>query len=37
MSVRRLAEDHLQPEAFAFSKGMGAEARKWIGKYPKGR
>jgi NADH-quinone oxidoreductase subunit E len=37
MSVRRLAEDHLQPQAFAFNDAKGAEAKKWIGKYPKGR
>ena len=37
MSVRRLAEDHVQPASFAFSRAMGAEAKKWIRKYPKGR
>ncbi|MEC9343812.1 MAG: NADH-quinone oxidoreductase subunit NuoE [Pseudomonadota bacterium] len=37
MSVRRLAEDHVQPDKFAFSRAMGAEAKKWIAKYPKGR
>jgi len=37
MSVRRLAEDNLQPEAFAFNRARAAEARKWIAKYPKGR
>ncbi len=37
MSVRRLAEDHLQPASFAFSRGMAAEAKKWLKKYPKGR
>ena len=37
MSVRRLAEDHVQPETFAFSRAMGSEAKKWIAKYPKGR
>jgi NADH-quinone oxidoreductase subunit E len=37
MSVRRLAEDHLQPSSFAFKKAFAPEARKWIGKYPKGR
>ncbi len=37
MSVRRLAEDKVQPESFAFKRAFGAEARKWIGKYPKGR
>ena len=37
MSVRRLAEDQLQPRNFAFNKVFGAEAKKWIKKYPKGR
>ena len=37
MSVRRLADDSLQPEAFAFSRANGTEAKKWIKKYPKGR
>ncbi len=37
MSVRRLAEDQFQPDAFAFSRAMGAEAKKWVAKYPKGR
>lgn len=37
MSVRRLAEDSVQPEAFKFSRAMGAEAKVWIKKYPKGR
>ncbi|MCG6857397.1 MAG: NADH-quinone oxidoreductase subunit NuoE [Salaquimonas sp.] len=35
MSVRRLAEE--QPDTFAYSRAMGAEAKKWIAKYPKGR
>jgi NADH-quinone oxidoreductase subunit E len=35
MSVRRLAE--VQPDSFAFSKANAAAAKKWIGKYPKGR
>lgn len=37
MSVRRLAQDQLQPRSFAFNKAMGVEAKKWIKKYPKGR
>lgn len=37
MSVRRLAEDSVQPERFAFNRAFGAEAKKWIKKYPKGR
>jgi len=37
MSVRRLAEENVQPSEFRFSRAMAAEARKWIGKYPKGR
>ena len=37
MSVRRLAEDQLQPRNFAFNKAFGDEAKKWIKKYPKGR
>ena len=37
MSVRRLAEDHRQPAAFAFNRAMTAEAKKWLKKYPKGR
>lgn len=37
MSVRRLADDSVQPDRFAFSRSKGAEARKWIRKYPKDR
>jgi NADH-quinone oxidoreductase subunit E len=37
MSVRRLAEDQIQPERFAFSRAMAAEAKQWVAKYPKGR
>ena len=37
MSVRRLAEENVQPADFKFSRAMAAEAKKWIGKYPKGR
>jgi NADH-quinone oxidoreductase subunit E len=36
MSVRRLADASVQPAAFAFNKGMAAEAKTWINKYPKG-
>ncbi|WP_349364327.1 MAG: NADH-quinone oxidoreductase subunit NuoE [Roseitalea porphyridii] len=37
MSVRRLAEDTLQPEGFKFDRANAAEAKGWIRKYPKGR
>lgn len=37
MSVRRLAEDTVQPAAFAFSKENAAWAKATIKKYPKGR
>jgi len=37
MSVRRLAEENVQPAEFKFSRAMAAEAKKWINKYPKGR
>ncbi|PHP68147.1 NADH-quinone oxidoreductase subunit NuoE [Zhengella mangrovi] len=37
MSVRRLAEDHVQPDSFAFNKAMAVEVKKWLKKYPKGR
>ena len=37
MSVRRLAEENVQPAEFAFNAAMSAEAEKWIGKYPEGR
>ena len=37
MSVRRLAEDKLQPKAFAFAKKMEPEVKRWLKKYPKGR
>lgn len=37
MSVRRLAEDSVQPEGFKFGRALGAEAKGWIKKYPKGR
>ncbi|HXV30497.1 MAG TPA: NADH-quinone oxidoreductase subunit NuoE [Sinorhizobium sp.] len=37
MSVRRLAEDTVQPATFAFSKENAAWAKATIKKYPKGR
>ena len=37
MSVRRLADDAVQPQAFEFNRKKAAEAKKWIKKYPKGR
>ena len=37
MSVRRLAEPHLQPESFAFTDANLAWAKQQIAKYPKGR
>lgn len=37
MSVRRLAEDAVQPKSFAFSKENTAWAKKRIALYPKGR
>ena len=37
MSVRRLAEDTLQPESFAFTKENAAWAEATIRKYPEGR
>ncbi|SDP60509.1 NADH dehydrogenase subunit E [Phyllobacterium sp. YR620] len=37
MSVRRLAEDNIQPAAFAFNRENSAWAEKAISKYPKGR
>ena len=37
MSVRRLADASVQPASFAFNKANAASAKKWIGKYPKGR
>ncbi|HEV7321831.1 MAG TPA: NADH-quinone oxidoreductase subunit E [Ensifer sp.] len=37
MSVRRLAEDTVQPPSFAFSKDNAAWAKETIKKYPKGR
>ncbi|ASY55971.1 NADH-quinone oxidoreductase subunit NuoE [Sinorhizobium sp. CCBAU 05631] len=37
MSVRRLAEDTVQPASFAFSKENAAWAEATINKYPKGR
>lgn len=37
MSVRRLAEDNVQPAEFAFNREFSAQAKVWIKKYPKGR
>lgn len=37
MSVRRLAEDIVQPPSFAFNKAMQPQVKTWIKKYPKGR
>jgi NADH-quinone oxidoreductase subunit E len=37
MSVRRLAEKHLQPESFAFTPENVAWAQQQIAKYPEGR
>ncbi|MCT7662435.1 NADH-quinone oxidoreductase subunit E [Shinella kummerowiae] len=37
MSVRRLAEDNVQPASFAFSKENATWAKATINKYPKGR
>ncbi len=37
MSVRRLADEGVQPDSFAFKPAVAREAKKWISKYPKGR
>lgn len=37
MSVRRLAEDNLQPAGFKFKPAFGSQAKTWLKKYPKGR
>ncbi len=37
MSVRRLAEESVQPKSFAFAKKRESEVKTWINKYPKGR
>jgi NADH-quinone oxidoreductase subunit E len=37
MSVRRLAPETVQPEAFSFGKEKAVEAKNWIAKYPQGR
>src|SRR6218665_2100364 len=37
MSVRRLAEDNVQPSGFSFSKDNAVWAEATIQKYPKGR
>ncbi|MDJ0614372.1 MAG: NADH-quinone oxidoreductase subunit NuoE [Rhizobiaceae bacterium] len=37
MSVRRLADDAVQPDGFSFNRANSAAAKTWIKKYPKGR
>ncbi|WP_299862778.1 NADH-quinone oxidoreductase subunit E [uncultured Hoeflea sp.] len=37
MSVRRLAEENVQPADFAFNREFSAQAKTWIKKYPKER
>lgn len=37
MSVRRLAEESVQPAEFAFNREFSAQAKTWIKKYPKER
>ncbi len=37
MTVRRLAEESVQPASFAFNEANAAAAGNWIAKYPKGR
>lgn len=37
MSVRRLADQKLQPIGFAFNRKLATECKVWIKKYPKGR
>src|SRR2546430_14221610 len=37
MSVRRLAEPHLQPKEFAFTADNAAWAKQQIARYPEGR
>ncbi len=37
MSVRRLAEAHLQPKDFSFTAENSAWAERQIAKYPEGR
>ncbi|WP_434064220.1 NADH-quinone oxidoreductase subunit NuoE [Pararhizobium gei] len=37
MSVRRLAEENVQPQRFAFNEGNASWAQATINKYPKGR
>ncbi|MCC0035999.1 MAG: NADH-quinone oxidoreductase subunit E [Hoeflea sp.] len=37
MSVRRLAEESVQPAEFAFNREFAAQAKVWIKKYPKER
>jgi NADH-quinone oxidoreductase subunit E len=37
MSVRRLADDQVQPDSFKFNRSSSVEVKKWVKKYPKGR
>ena len=37
MSVRRLADDNVQPAKFAFSRSNSSVVKGWIKKYPEGR
>lgn len=37
MSVRRLADEAIQPEGFSFDRSFLAEAKTWLKKYPKDR
>ncbi len=37
MSVRRLAENTVQPDGFKFNRLNASVVKQWIAKYPKGR
>jgi len=37
MSVRRLADDSVQPQGFAFNRDFTGQVNTWVKKYPKGR
>ncbi len=37
MSVRRLADDSVQPQGFAFNRDFTGQVKTWVKKYPKGR
>jgi NADH-quinone oxidoreductase subunit E len=37
MSVRRLADDSVQPQGFAFNRDYTGQVKTWVKKYPKGR